>query len=43
MKEVTFKQAFKVGAGLAAGAVFVYSLMILLFGLTQMLAMFLLS
>ena len=43
MKELTFKQAFKIGAGLAAGAVFVYALMLLMFGLAQMIAMYLLS
>lgn len=42
-QELTFKKAFKIGAGLTAGAMTVYALSILLFGLSQLLAMYLLS
>ena len=42
-QELTFKKSFKIGAGLTAGAMAVYALTMLLFGLAQMLAMYLLS
>ena len=43
MKDVTFKQAMKIGAGLTAGAALVYAVAGLMLGLAQMLAMYMLS